>query len=182
MSNAIEIDDAIVLLLGAGVEEGRPARLQGITRLEKLIFLLERETKSARWLTQNAEFEPYNFGPFSRKVYDAVETLAAAGIISDSAQLAPDDMDTWETREVIGEVPGGSNPYTTRDFALTDRGWRYFSALEKELASDSLEELASFKSRFASLPLRQLVRYVYLRYEDYTTKSLIRDDILGRDR
>ena len=40
-----EVDDAIVLILGAPTKA--PAlkdRLEGITRLEKLVFLLEKET------------------------------------------------------------------------------------------------------------------------------------------
>jgi uncharacterized protein YwgA len=179
MSNLIEIDDAVVLLLGAGVADGRTARIRGITRLEKLIFLLERETRSKSWLTEDAQFEPYNFGPFSRKVYDAVETLAAADIITDSAQFARDDMDTWEAREVIGESPEGGNPYTSRDFALTDRGWKYFNALRNELKERDYDELVQFKAQFGVLPLRQLIRYVYSKYQNFTTKSLIRDQVMG---
>jgi hypothetical protein len=40
-------------------------------------------------------------------------------------------------------------------------------------------ELREFKARFAGLPLRQLIRYVYERHPDFTDKSLIRDDVLG---
>ncbi|MBF4603131.1 hypothetical protein [Curtobacterium sp. VKM Ac-2884] len=179
MANPIEIDDAIVLLLGAGVDQGGRARIEGVTRLEKLIFLLERETHSDQWLSEDAEFVAYNFGPFSRKVYDAVDTLAAAGIITDSARFAPDDMDTWEEREAITDKSDNGYSYTTRDFELTDRGWRYFAALDEEMKPEALKELTSFKARFAPLPLRQLVRYVYQRYDEFTTNSLIRDDILG---
>ncbi|YCH06354.1 hypothetical protein ACTAQJ_14655 [Arthrobacter sp. alpha11c] len=183
MGNPIEIDDAIVLLLGSPSSSGMPAgEIKGITRLEKMIFLLERETSSDKWLEQKADFEPYNFGPFSQKIYQAVDTLAAAELIEDSSSLAPDASDSWEQRELIGGAGGpgiGGNPYTTRDFHLTERGWRYFNALKRELTKDSLQELAEFKSRFAPLPLRQLIRYVYSRYEQYTTKSVIRDQVLG---
>jgi len=183
VGNPIEIDDAIILLLGTSVPGDRAGEIRGITRLEKLIFLLERETSSASWLTESAEFEPYNFGPFSQKIYQAVDTLAAAELILDSSVPAPDDIDTWEVREKIGideplEVAGA---YRTRDFKLTERGWRYFEALRAELSKESLKELQSFKKQFAFLPLRQLIRYVYLRYRDFTTKSLIRDEVLGKD-
>lgn len=181
LSNPIEIDDAIVLLLGAGVGAGQRAQIKGITRLEKLIFLLERETNSSKWLNDTADFEAYNFGPFSRKVYKAVETLSAAEIITDSSQLSSNDMDTWEARAAIDEAADGGNPYTTRKFELTERGWRYFNALKSEVGTENLEELSSFKGQFARLPLRQLVRYVYQRYEQFTTKSLIRDQVLGTD-
>ncbi len=75
----LEVDDAIVLLLAA------PSRLstlkgqrKGITRLEKLIFLLERETPVKEWMIEGADFRPHNFGPFSAKVYQAVDLLSAA--------------------------------------------------------------------------------------------------------
>jgi hypothetical protein len=178
--SALEIDDAIVLLLGAPARvQPLVGRLQGITRLEKLIFLMERETSAKRWLTEEADFDPYNFGPFSSKVYQAVDMLGAAQIISDSGANSDSTDETWEQANVIGEARG-SDPYVTRDFELTERGWRYYQALLKRLPDGALEELTEFKNRFASLPLRQLVRYVYQRYEEFTSRSLIKDDILGR--
>ena len=40
----LQTDDTIVLVLGARGGMERPGYLQGVTRLEKLIFLLESET------------------------------------------------------------------------------------------------------------------------------------------
>lgn len=184
MANPIEIDDAIVLLLGTEVPGSRAGELKGITRLEKLIFLLERETNSKNWLDDDAQFEPYNFGPFSQKVYKAVDMLAAAELVEDSSSAASDDTDTWEQRNEIGLDSGApdearDDPYKTRDFRLTERGWKYYQALTGELPKDALKELQAFKRTFAFLPLRQLIRYVYTRYESFTTKSVIRDEILG---
>ena len=182
MPYPIEIDDAIVLLLGTSVPGLRDGEIQGITRLEKLVFLLENETESEKWLNQKAEFKPYNFGPFSEKIYQAVDMLSAAQLIEDSYSPAPDDADTWEQRDHIGldNGVGGTDPFTTRNFSLTERGRRYFEVLSKELPDDSLEEIRAFKKRFAFLPLRQLIRYVYQRYEDFTTESVIRDQVLGK--
>ncbi|WP_022885762.1 hypothetical protein [Glaciibacter superstes] len=177
MSIPIEIDDAIVLLLGAKAEGVPPGEIKGVTRLEKLIFLLEKETSSNSWLDEGADFEAYNFGPFSQKVYQAVDKLSVAGLVTDSGSPAADESDTWEERNRIDDlVP---DPYTTRDFELTERGWRYFSAVKAELPPGALDELETFKERFVSLPLRQLVRYVYQRYDEFTKNSVIRDDILG---
>jgi hypothetical protein len=102
--------------------------------------------------------------------------LDAAGLISDSASLAATREDSWETDEIIGDEPG--NDYTTRDFELTDLGRRYYQALIGELPEGTEREVSDFKARFAGLPLRQLIRYVYTRYDEYTDKSLIRDDVL----
>lgn len=182
MANPIEIDDAIVLLLGTPAPGSPKGEIRGITRLEKLIFLLEKETNSKAWLQDDAGFEAYNFGPFSQKIYQAVDTLAAAELIRDSSRASNSSMDSWEQREGIGSARATNDPYTTRDFELTDRGWKYFEALKKEMPSNSLDELTAFKTQFSPLPLRQLIRYVYARYEQFTTKSLIRDDVLGNGR
>jgi uncharacterized protein len=180
---AIEIDDAVILLLGA--PSSAPAlwgRLDGITRLEKLIFLLERETSLSAYLSDDADFIAYNFGPFSPKIYQEVETLAAAGLLVDSARPADDTADSWERLTAIdatGEVRP-EDAYTTRNLALTELGRRYYDVLARQLPAKALEELSGFKDRFAALPLRQLVRYVYENYPEYTKRSLIRDEILGQ--
>lgn len=174
-----EVDDAIVLLLGAPARS--PAlrdRIEGITRLEKLVFLLEQETNLGELLTERPEFVAHNFGPFSAKVYQAVETLEAADLITDSAALSPTEEDSWESDQIIGEEPATS--YTTRDFELTDLGRQYYRALIEELPHGVEAAVAEFKDRFGGLPLRQLIRYVYRRYPNLTDKSLIRDEILGR--
>jgi uncharacterized protein len=179
----LEVDDAVVLLLGAPSRMPQLAgRLQGVTRLEKMIFLLERETSLRNLLTEDGGFTAYNFGPFSAKVYQAVDTLTAAKLITDSATASDTTADSWERFAAIDDSEDAppEDPYATRDFALTDRGRRYYDALVRQLPSAAVDELAKFKARFASLPLRQLVRYVYQRYPDYTERSLIRDEILGR--
>lgn len=173
----VEVDDAIVLLLGAPSESAALRdRIEGITRLEKLIFLLENETDLQNLLDEAAGFEAHNFGPFSSKIYQAVDTLAAAGLLEDSAELASSSEDFWEAEEVVGSKP--ADPYATRNFALTERGRRYYEALIKELPQSAEKSLAEFKARFGALPLRQLIRYVYKKYPAFTHNSLIKDEIL----
>lgn len=174
----LEVDDAIVLLLGAPARSpSLRGRIEGITRLEKLIFLLERETDLGELLTERPDFEAHNFGPFSSKVYQAVETLEAADLITDSATLAPTEEDSWETDRLIED--NSAMAYTTRDFQLTSLGERYYGVLLSELPGQTEHFLRAFKEQYAGLPLRQLIRYVYTSYPELTTKSLIRDDILG---
>ncbi|KPG44026.1 hypothetical protein [Mycobacteroides immunogenum] len=173
----LEVDDAIVLLLGAPSSPQLNGEIQGITRLEKLIFLLERETSADSWMTESADFKPYNYGPFSAKVYRAVDMLEAAGLLVDSARDSKSGEDSWEKGNAIYDS-ADIDPYTTRDFKLTTLGWRYYEKLENALTRDQRDDLSKFKSQFASIPLRQLVRYVYERYDTFTEKSLIREDVL----
>jgi hypothetical protein len=177
MTAPVEVDDLVVLLLGApgGGEQGE---LKGVTRLEKLVFLAERETPVGKVLTDRPDFRSHKFGPFSAKVYKAVDNLAAAGLLDDSKAVdaeSPDD--SWEAGNVV--IGSDAAPYVTRDFKLTPVGERYYAALINELPAGVEGELERFKKQFAGQPLRQLVRYVYRRYPEYTDKSEIRDDILG---
>ncbi|MDO8184676.1 hypothetical protein Q5424_04925 [Conexibacter sp. JD483] len=175
----LETDDAIVLVLGAPGGREPPGRLDGVTRLEKLIFLLERETPVSKWMTERADFRSWRFGPFSAKVYEAADKLAAYDLLRDSARQAKSAEDGWESVSALMDR-GDVDPYTTRDFELTERGMDYYRALLSELPPEAELVLRDFKKRFASLPLRQLVRYVYERYPQFTDKSEIRDEILGR--
>lgn len=175
-SQAVETDDVIVLLLGAPGGPYERGYLAGITRLEKLIFVAERETPVASWLTEVADFRSHKFGPFSSKIYNAVDTLAAAGLIVDSDRSAKNDEDQWESINVV--FGSDVDPYVERTFRLTERGDRYYQAVKGMLPGDAESVLKSFKDRFAGLPLRQLVRYVYEQYPQFTDKSEIRDRIL----
>jgi hypothetical protein len=177
LSSLFETDDLVVLLLGSEGTD-HPGSLEGITRLEKLIFLLERETQVGKWLTEWPDFRSHRFGPFSSKVYQAADTLSAAGLIRDSAQSTEDPQDAWESVNLVLGKPD-ADPYANRSFELTDKGWKYYRALLQDLPAEAPQLLAQFKKHFGSVPLRQLVRYVYERYPKFTDRSEIRDRILG---
>jgi hypothetical protein len=179
MSNPIEVDDLIVLLLGAPSKRADlEDQIHGITRLEKLIFLLEKEEDVNNWLQESPEFESHNFGPFSSKIYQGVDSLVGYGLLEDSQVASTTSEDTWEAENLLGT----ENPdqYAERRFHLTEKGKRYYEALRSELPSNVVARLGDFKDRLGGIPLVKLVRYVYQNYEDYTDKSVIRKKILGK--
>lgn len=166
------------MLLGAPTKSPSLSdRISGITRLEKLIFILDKETSVGPMLTENPEFVPHNFGPFSQKVYQAIDLLASAKLVIDSAQIDATNDESWETGEFIDDEP--DQQYTSRQISLTDRGRKYFRALEEELGSDVVSTVSTVKDRFGGIPLTQLVRYVYQRHPEQIEKSIIRNRILG---
>ena len=168
----LEIDDAIVLLLGAHTKiAALRDQIRGVTRLEKLVFLIDNETLFGELIKEDAEFRPYNFGPFSEVVYKAVGFLSSYGLIEDTGSSSENTEDSWEQIAVISiERP---DPYVTRDFRLTGSGKKYYAALAKDIPANFIRELSDFKDQFGSIPLRQLIRYVYRRYPHVTEQSLI---------
>lgn len=171
-----EVDDLIVILLGSPTRPGfQRGRLDGVTRLEKLVYLLEEETRVGEVLTESADYVPYNYGPFSKKVYEAVNMLEAAGLVKTTTTGGSDD--SVEARSFFGGTDG---PYAERRFVLTDRGREYYDVTSKELPDWVVPTVSEYKETFGSLPLRQLLRYVYENHPDMTTKSMIRDEVLDR--
>lgn len=176
-----EVDDAIVLLLGSDPGKAeRRGEIRGITRMEKLVFLLEQETEAGEAMTEAAEYRAHHYGPFSQKVYQAIEVLRSAGLVEDSTQASASNEDQAEYARVAG-ADAAPAPYSTRDFRLTADGRNYYHALVAELPKSVVEDADRLRKQFAGWPLRRLIRYVYEKYDEFTSNSRIRDDVLGSE-
>jgi hypothetical protein len=76
----LDSEDLILLLLEANERLLHKDAISGITRLEKLLFLLKNET-DFEGIANFFIFEPHNFGPFSKQVYEAVDFLEGCELI-----------------------------------------------------------------------------------------------------
>ena len=68
------------MILESNERQLRKTVLNGVTRLEKLLFLLQNET-SFEGVADFYKFKAYNFGPFSKEVYESVDFLEGCGFI-----------------------------------------------------------------------------------------------------
>src|SRR6266436_3719947 len=71
-TNKIGARDLLLLLIGLGDTDNRG--LGGITRIQKLIYLLEAE-ENIRPEGDGFKFVPYKAGPYSPRIYDDLEFL-----------------------------------------------------------------------------------------------------------
>jgi len=76
-----------------------PFRCNGITRLEKLLFLVEKETDLAAEVDETFPFEPYHYGPYSQQVYDAVDMLESLQLLGERRIQAQSGLDLGEEVE-----------------------------------------------------------------------------------
>lgn len=127
-------------------------RLDGATRLQKGLFLVKMEVEGA----VPAEYQPGDYGPYSRDVTDAVRRLEESGLVD-------------ETRGSWGdEAPA-------RVFILTEAGEKKAKEVLKKLKeSDEWEKIEDYFRIAAREPLMRLLVLVYNWYPEYAKVSKIR--------
>ena len=187
-----------LLLLTLGVDETGKLlnEFKGITRLQKLIFLYEREEmpKSQR---EVYTFRPYKAGPFSKELYADIEFLENLGLVEsvDVSTALPeefieDEFFAEETDEFDGitfeTLMGGvqnSSPrnYDGRCFRLTEKGRAEVQRLLGDPTIDiCMDGIKKIKSKYSYLSLTDLLYYVYTKYPESATESEIKEQVLTK--
>lgn len=185
-------DILLLLLYSPGRTEECNEAITGRTRLMKMLFLFREEAlKHFRGAVQIDsdnfyQFFPWDFGPFSREVYDDLMFFELRGFIehddSDEDTL-PESAAEWELWLAGSRADTGDEPVSEYDeqvFRLTPRGEEFAAGLYATLTVEQKQLLREFKARLLKVPLRALLKYVYENYESQTTNSKIKERILGR--
>lgn len=168
--------DLILLLLAAPTRWSEAEdRINGITRLEKLLFLIDQECEHDTAIRNPFEFIAYHYGPYSREVYEAVELLEEAELVREDRAFTDSDLDRAE--ELLYSDMTTEISYE-RQFFLTDKGKivaEYLAGSHPQLQ----RRIERIKNQYAGLTLQNLIFHVYSQYPDYTKRSVIRDKILN---
>lgn len=145
--------------------------VEGVTRLQKLLFLLQEETEFKNvYENVEIEFKPYKYGPFSEQVYDELELLISMGAIEETEAEEADYLrDENDTRG-----------HSSKRFVLTDRGRTIAKEVNRQLEDDLEDEFAEIINEHVDMDLEDLLQYVYQQYEEYTTESEIKDEIMAQ--
>lgn len=191
MAKVSSSKDLLLLLLYARGHKNRVCEpVRGRTRLMKMIFLFDKEVRR-RFNLEKAvpkdclpDFSPYDFGPFSAKVFSDLEFLVELGFVdvrrtSDSATLEEEalEYEYWQAGS-DAEVDDTAQP-EEEEFALSRIGRQFVEEGEAgELTPEQWRGLDEFKRRCTGTDLRTLLRYVYTKYPEMTTESKIRDELL----
>lgn len=195
--------EMLLLLIGLnGSEHG----LGGITRIQKLLYLLDTE-EHIHPTGEGFNFEAYKAGPYSSRIYDDLEflenlnlvkrskpsddletgALSTSAVTSDPEQaevdltfedlMGPEDVMAPE----LDEIAPTADSYEEMRYTLTDEGKRKMEELlgNREY-TPFVEGIRKVKSRFAKYSLNDLLYYVYTRHPDMTTESEIKEKVLRR--
>jgi len=182
LQSALDLLLALLLARGTSGNENEPIR--DSTRLVKLIFLLIKEGGFERFDEEFGFKKDYahDFGPWSSQVYDYVETLKQIKFLStqDAAkQELEEGVDDAEWARQFPD-PALQQTGTIAVYQLTDTGVKVAKKIFDTLPDDDKDKIIRIKARFNSMPLAQLLEYVYRRYPEGITKSKIREKVLAR--
>jgi len=183
--------ELLLLLIGVDPEGRSHGVISGITRLQKLLFLLQEEEHISP-TGGGFEFVAYKAGPYSAKLYDDLELLQNLGLIrseatAESSEAETADIEKLSFDELIGGfddldgVSKAADSFEERRYTLTEKGreraQRLMSTAGSEAVTDGIRKI---KSQFSRHSLHDLLRYVYTRYPGMTTESEIIAKVLGR--
>ena len=182
----------LLLMLGIGKGSDIANGINGITRLQKLLFLLENEDYIKK-IEDGYEFEAYKAGPYSSTIYDDLEFLENLGLINaETSGVATEeeaaDMDfTFEELMDDGELTDNEiktqDLYDEKRFRITEDGAaKVKTILEKGECTSVVDGIRKIKSKFGHFSLDDLLYYVYTKYPDMTTESEIKDHVLSKGR
>lgn len=137
--------------------------IHGITKLQKLLFLVENETQFFEDHGNKLAFEftAHKMGPFSKHVYEEIRFLQ---------QLRAIETESME------EEPGDES-LANKIFHITPKGEKIASELCNQLNSEHDEELKALIKKYNPMELRELLRYIYTEYPNFTTESEIMDEV-----
>jgi hypothetical protein len=188
--------DLVLLLIGLGKDGTAGEGLSGMTRLQKYLFVLQREG-GLQPEGDGFRFEAYKAGPYSSKLYDDIEFLENLGylhaqVTGGATESEEAELEALSLSDLFGEQsdahPNPKNredspPFEERSFTLTEKGRQKVGELVSNVESrEIIDGVRKVKSRFANYSLNDLLRYVYQRYPEMTTESEIIDKVLGRKR
>ena len=184
--------DALLLLLF--LDNQTP--IDGAVRLTKMMFLFENEiapvlkTKNIE-LNNLPEFFAYNYGPFSKDIYEQLELFSSIKFIKINNLKAKEELvevDDWQ------EQPFENETVESEKDAELDEDGKYFQyVIEKmgisfvnerilpNVSNDIIQLLTDFKKKINSLSPKAILKYVYTNYPDYTKNSVIKDEVLGSE-
>ncbi len=183
-NQGISKTDLLLLLLYSNGFSGKYNEpIRGITRFMKLLYLIEKESE----IENSFHFEPYKMGPFSSEVYPEIEFLKNFPSPDNSflrtkpeefcdETTNPEQIKIIEDINLDEDAPLNCSEVNT-EFSLSALGMKVAEQLWIGINSNEKKALIDIKTNYGNMALRDLLRYVYKKYPDMTTKSIIKDQL-----
>jgi len=137
------------------VGDGEP--IEGRTRLQKLVFLMQKrleELGEDPLQSDDYEFIAYDYGPFSKELYDDIDETIARNMVEDREEDLGEDKVKY-------------------DYEIQENGKQWVrEQLSEEQAHRVLELAEEIKDEYGDVSLSDLIEEVYSRYPKYAENSI----------
>jgi len=127
-------------------------KIKGKTKLQKLVFLLDKELKIIKDHKYN--FIKYRYGPFSKELIQDIEILILAGFINIEEEI----------KEINGEE------ITIPIYTLTARGQKIAQKIYNNLTKHEKEKIEKL-NYYNKMTAKELTQYVHQKYPQYVLSS-----------
>lgn len=184
-TNVDAVSDLVLLILLANKRALGQSQLAGSTRLQKLLFLLT-ESGEYRQLQRtetvpDVRFEPYKMGPFTAKLYEAIDLLTSFDpplvVATPASSESPDQVELSQYFDEVDLDRGSAATPRPATYELTADGSQVAEYLWQVSPVPLQNSLQRVVKSFAGMPIRELLRYVYTNFPSMTLKSEIRRSI-----
>lgn len=176
--------ELMLALLYAGTNEGnkdvqQSTEIEGITRLEKLLFLLKKEKNFLSNVSQENDFHffPFKMGPWTNEVYDELDFLESLNLIKKEEEHKSNVADDAYVDELFNNAilekyqrQDFGKEKGTKIFRLSDEGKQKAANIWRRLTDQQKADIIEVKRKFNKMNLRQFLRYVYVQYPEYTSE------------
>lgn len=164
--------ELIILLLDTPGPRSKDTAVRGMTRLQKLLFVIEKQLAP-----EPGRFYAYNYGPFDEQVNDAADALEMKGLIRGAARAKSTPP---SVEDMIASVLRHAGPRDEPQiYALTPEGRAAAEQLRRSNAA-----YAHLAERIAQLRQEwdrpDLIERVYEAFPEYASRSLIKDKVARR--
>ena len=189
-SKRLNGEDYLLLLLYLNNKQP----IYGAVRLTKMMFLFEKEIAPVlRGIGLNSEnlpeFIAYNYGPFSKDVYEQIELfkgikfIQVTNIKAEEEMAEVDDLEEAPfTDEIINHGYSLNSDGKYYKYHILSTGERYVKeAILPDITPEQESILSAFKKKITSLSPKQILKYVYTKYPEYAENSLIKDEVFDNE-
>jgi len=177
------LDLLLVLLFAPSHNRKGCEPIEGITRLQKLIFLLNqgKGPNSLVEIAKEYDYKADKMGPYTHSLREDLDALISLGLVGTERlrYLISDDKDDpdYDVDDPDYKQKVKRKRVESQKFFLTKNGKEAGAELWGNLSSKDRDALKDFKAFFCSLTLRQLLIFVYDQYPEFAVKSEIKKQL-----
>ena len=166
----------VLIVMGRASKCGR---FMGITRIQKLIYLLSI-TPEYKEIENELRYQPLHYGPYSAEVSLAIDTLVEYKyILSTPLKLETQKLKNERgDEESISEMAENKEYFETKEYRLSPVGSKVADHLYNSLSIKNRKVMDNIIKQYGGLELKELLRRVYaIAPDELLARSTIRSQL-----